>query len=89
MADADKTTFALKHPFTFKELEVKEVSLRRAKVADLKAVDGLKGDVEKIAKLTSILSGLALPAIDELDAEDFAAVSEVVAGFLGASPPTG
>ena len=89
MADAEAKTFTLKHPFTFKELDVKEVTLRRAKVADLKAVDGLKGDVEKIAKLTSILSGQPLPLIDELDAEDFAAVSEVVAGFLGASLPTG
>lgn len=69
---------------------VTEVQVRRPKVKDLRAMER-----DNIATVTQIDQGVAMAAlltelpveiIDEMDAVDFAAVSEVIAGFLPPGP---
>lgn len=76
-------TIQLKHPITVDGQEVTEVTLRRPKVRDLKAIEGVKSDMEKSIKLVSNLTQMKPAAVEELDAEDFTAISDQVGKFVG------
>lgn len=78
----------LAYPIEVEGELLSQVTLRRPKARDLKHMETAKGG--EIAKSMGLIAHLAeLPphAIEELDASDFQAISEVVAGFLMASAP--
>lgn len=83
------TTVTLKHPIQANGEELRAVTLQRPQVRHLKALDRAKGDVERAALLIGELAQLPPSAVDQLDGEDFAALSEVVADFFGGRLPTG
>ena len=83
----------LDHPFTADGKTLTEVSIRRPKVKDIRSIDTVKdqGDLQQGLTMASLLTGLGLEALDEMDAGDFARVSEIVMSFLPTSkaPQTG
>jgi hypothetical protein len=84
---APKTkTVTLQFPITVDGREVSEVTITRPKVKDLKAMDAaLDGITDKLDQgiiMVSVLTGLSHDAVEELDADDFTELSEVVAGFF-------
>lgn len=83
------TTVRLQYPIQAHGEEVTELTVRRPRVKDLRAMDAAAGDVSKTAVLIGGLCALTPKEVDSLDAEDFAALGQVVAGFLSAVQPTG
>lgn len=81
------TSIKLKHPIIADGVEVTELALRRPKVRDLERIDKVAGEIAKAVTLTADLAELTPDQVRELDAEDFAAVAERLADFLGDAPP--
>lgn len=79
----------LTHPIQANGEQLSVLELRRPKVKDLKALDQATGEVERVSLLIVALASIPPSSVDEIDAEDFARIAEVVGGFLGHHPPTG
>lgn len=69
--------------------EVSELTVRRPKVKDLRAMDAVQGDVAKTAMLIGALCGLTPREVDQIDAMDFATVGQAVTDFLPGAQETG
>ena len=88
-------TVRLSQPIVWEGKTVTEVQVRRPKVKDLRAMerDGTNpaSQIDQGVAMAALLTELPIAMIDEMDAVDFAAVSEVIAGFLpqGPAPATG
>lgn len=78
--------YKLKYPLESSKGTISEVTLRRPKAKDLLAVDQVaqkSGDLASVFTLVSLLSALTKSEVEDLDAEDFGELSEMVTGFLG------
>ncbi len=88
-------TVRLSHPIICDGKSVTEVHVRRPKVKDLRAMErdnsATATQIDQGVGMAAVLTELPVAVIDEMDAVDFAAVSEVIAGFLpqGPGPATG
>ena len=88
-------TVRLSQPIVWEGRTVTDVQVRRPKVKDLRAMerDGPNpaSQIDQGVAMAALLTELPVEVIDEMDAVDFAAVSEVIAGFLpmGPAPATG
>lgn len=77
-------TITLQFPIESEGQTLEEIPLRRPKARDLKKMEtGKGGEIAKSIDLIANLAEIPSSAVEELDAADFQAVSEVVAGFLG------
>jgi hypothetical protein len=67
--------------------DLKEVTLRRPKVRDIKEVMSLKGldDLDRDLLLVEKLSGVPKEVLEELDVEDWAKIQKVLAEMMGNS----
>jgi len=83
------TEIKLEHPIQANGETVETITLKRPQVRHLKAVDRAQGDIERAALLIGELAGLPPSAVEQIDAADFARLSEVIGGFFGGSLPTG
>ena len=86
------TTVMLSIPVVVEGDTITEISIRRPKVRDLRALEdvtqGKSSQLDQGAALLSLLAGIPEAAVEEMDATDFARVSEVIAGFFeGARVP--
>jgi len=85
----------LSHPIAWDGRTLTEVQVRRPKVKDLRAMErdtpNPANQIDQGVAMAALLTELPVEVIDEMDAVDFAAVSEVIAGFLpqGPAPATG
>jgi len=80
----------LKHPVIFNDEQVNEITLPdRLKLKHMKAMDSATGDIGKIAALIASMADWPMSAVDQIDVEDFNAISEVAGDFSGPSPATG
>ena len=85
----------LSQPIAWDGKTVTDVQVRRPKVKDLRAMERDNKDaasqIDQGVAMAALLTELPIEVIDEMDAVDFAAVSEVIAGFLppGPAPATG
>ena len=80
-------TMTLKHPITVDNITLHELTLRRPKVRDRLIVErSHTSDAEKEVALMANLAGTTKEMIEELDLGDYAALQEVLQGFLVASP---
>lgn len=95
---SDETVIPLKHPITYTAdkyegggaRELTELRLpARIKAKHLRAMDEAKGEIGKALAMVRAMTGLPHDAIDELDAEDVAAVTEALAAPLSGLPATG
>lgn len=73
-------------PILHDDKEITQVMLRRPKVKDLKrlnaALDGVTDQLDQGIVLAATLTGLPVEVIEELDADDFTTISEVIADFF-------
>lgn len=78
-----KTTYQLKYPVTLNGETITELNLRRPKARDLiKSQKAKGGEMEMIATMLADLAEITPRVVNELDAEDFAAVGEVIGNFM-------
>lgn len=84
----ENVTVQLSYPIKAHGETLLALTLRRPKVGDLRAVDGL-GDMGKLAKLIERCAGIPATSVDQIDAVDVAALGEVIGGFLGGSLANG
>ena len=88
-------TVRLSQPILWDGKSVTEIQVRRPKVKDLRAMERDNSvpatQVDQGVAMAALLTELPIDVIDEMDAVDFAAISEVIAGFLpqGPAPATG
>ena len=87
MAENTNKNFKLVHPFEFRGTQYNEVSMRRAKVRDLrefsKSLDKLD-PIQAMEVAIGNLTDLDDTVIAELDLEDFAPIKAHFEGFLDA-----
>lgn len=77
------TTITLKHPIKRDDgSDLKEIDLRRLTVADMKAMHGAKNSLEGSIIALSRAGSLSPDEIDRMDAADYNAMDEVLAGFM-------
>lgn len=92
---ADTIKIPLKHPIERKDAEgnvvanITEVTLRRPKGKQMRAMDSAKGAMGRTLALIAACGGLLPVEADELDGEDVLVLGERIADFLGQSLPTG
>jgi hypothetical protein len=55
----------------------------------MRAIDNAKGEIGKTLALIAASAGIPPSSTDLLDGEDITAAGEILADFLGQSPPTG
>jgi len=77
------------HPVTVGDEVVDTISLQRPKIKHLKMMDAVDGDIEKAEALLIALSGQSAAVISNIDAEDFAVLSEELGSFFDGALPTG
>ncbi|SMO65393.1 Phage tail assembly chaperone protein, E, or 41 or 14 [Thalassovita litoralis] len=86
MTEAKFKTVPLVSPVTFEGREITELRITKPKVKDLKrmntALDGVTDPLDQGIVLAATLTGLPVDAIEELDADDFTTISEVIADFF-------
>lgn len=78
-------TITLQHPFTFDGEKITELKLRRPKMRDMKKAQNHKDDLEKSIHMIADLAEVSPKLVEELDTEDFGAVSAKVGEFMGVS----
>lgn len=82
----DTARVKLARPIRLEERMIAEVTIRRPKVRDLRAMEKMREpggtELDQGIAMAAALCDLPLAAMDEMDAADFAAVSEVLGGFL-------
>lgn len=80
---------------TLGDQSLSEVSVKKPKVKDLKtlqdALAGIEDQLEQGILMAAVLTDLPREAIEEMDTDDFTAISEVIAGFFpkGTASATG
>lgn len=77
-----RETYNLKHAVSVDGEEYTALSIRRPKARDLIKARKLRDEVEQMASMLADLAEVPTKVIHELDAEDFAVLGEMVAGFL-------
>ena len=86
----DTARVKLVRPIKVEERRITEVVIRRPKVRDLRAMEKMREpggtELDQGIAMAAALCDLPLEAMDEMDAADFAAVSEVLGGFLPKAP---
>jgi hypothetical protein len=84
------TEIQLTQPINAYNEEVSVLKIREPNVGDLKAMDGVTGDIAKVCKLIERLASIPASSVEAISASDFTnKIAPVVAGFLGDSLPTG
>lgn len=67
------------NPKEGEEKTLSEVSLRRMLAGDMRVADRQKGEVAQALALLSQVSGIDIPTLERLDAEDFQALADMLA----------
>lgn len=78
----------LKYPIQVGPETVTTLQLRRLKAKDMRVMDRSSG-MDAMVQLAVAATGRTSGEIDELDAEDFSALQEVIGGFLAPGRKTG
>ena len=88
MTDTARVKLVL--PIRVGERMITEVAIRRPKVRDLRAMEKLREpgstELDQGIAMAAALCDLPMEAMDEMDAADFASISEVLGGFLPKVP---
>lgn len=82
---AQTETYRLEYPFTHKDEEYSELTIRRPKMRDLKKFEGIKDKMKKSITMLADLAEIAPEAVEEMDPMDFNQATALIAGFLGVS----
>ncbi|RDH45822.1 phage tail assembly protein [Zooshikella ganghwensis] len=72
-----KQLFKLEYPITVNGEEIKEINFRRPTAKDMKAIEQMGGgDIEGSINLLSMLSGIDINSIENLDVNDFRKIND-------------
>jgi hypothetical protein len=86
----DTARVKLVRPFKVEDSLITEVTIRRPKVRDLRAMERLREpgstELDQGIAMAAALCDLPMDAMNEMDAADFASISEVLGGFLPKAP---
>lgn len=83
---ADGTaTYRMLFPVKRGDGEVAEVTLRRPRVADVQAVDNVKGEFSKQIRMLAQVSGVEDPILKRFDLVDFYACDQIIRDLMGKS----
>lgn len=86
----DTARVRLVRPIRVEEHMITEVTIRRPKVRDLRAMEKMREpggtELDQGIAVAAALCDLPPEAMDEMDAADFASISEVLGGFLPKAP---
>jgi hypothetical protein len=86
----DTTGVKLVRPLNVEGQMITDVTIRRPKVRDLRALEKAREpgftELDQGIAMAAALCDLPLAVMDEMDAGDFAAISEVLGGFLPKAP---
>jgi hypothetical protein len=87
------STLPLVAPLTVGDKVISELSVRRPKVRDLREVEAAgtanMTEFDRAIAMAQRLCDLPDGVVEEMDAADFAALSEIIAGFLAPGPGKG
>ncbi len=82
-------TIKLDYPIAAEGRTIDEITLRRPKVRDMLAADGLAGsEAEKEIRMFANLAEMTPATIEALDLADYQALQEAYKGFLSSAPRT-
>ena len=86
----DTARVRLVRPIRVEERMITEVTIRRPKVRDLRAMEKMREpdstELDQGIAMAAALCDLPVEAMDEMDAADFASISEVLGSFLPKAP---
>ncbi len=86
----DSARVKLVRPIRVEERMITEVAIRRPKVRDLRVMEKLREpgstELDQGIAMAAALCDLPLAAMEEMDAADFASISEVLGSFLPKAP---
>jgi hypothetical protein len=86
MSDPKTKTVSLSVPVTFEGRDIAEIRIAKPKVKDLKrmnaALEGITDRLDQGIVMAAALTGYPVEMIEELDTDDFTAISEVIADFF-------
>jgi len=86
----DTARLKLSRPVEVGDKTIAEVMIRRPKVRDLRAMERAREpgatEMDLCIAMAAELCDLPLEVVDEMDAADFAAISEVITRFLPQAP---
>lgn len=85
---SDSVVIQLTRPLAFGSDTIDCLTVRRPKARDFRAITS-SAPFAVILDLAAALTHVPARYLDELDVDDFTALSEVVGGFLPQSPGTG
>lgn len=87
---SDTARVKLRRPVTVGEQTISEVTVRRPKVKDLRAMEKAREpggtEMDQGVAMAAALCDISVEFIDEMDAVDFASISEVITSFLPKAP---
>lgn len=89
---AEPTTVTLAHPIKRDGATISSLEVRRPRVGDLRHLESLPSGASMLTRelaMMARLTGLPAEVLDELDATDYAALTEAAAGFSDAAPAAG
>tara|TARA_R110001599_G_scaffold210877_5_gene408270 strand:+ start:1552 stop:1872 length:321 start_codon:yes stop_codon:yes gene_type:complete len=66
---------------------ITEVALKRFKGKQIKAVNKVKDEFDKVSKMIELSSGLTSIQVDEMDSTDITRIAEICSVFMDASQP--
>ena len=95
MSKAKEPSLTLRHPIELRNADgqvvetIAKLTFTRLNGRKLRASDNAQGEVGKTLALIAASAGIPPSTADLLDAEDITAAGEILADFLGRSPPTG
>lgn len=82
----DTVTYTLKEPVTYKDKQITSLTLRKLKMRDLAAMDGVTGETRRALAMVASMADVAIPMLEELGPADFAAMMEAAAPLMGNLP---
>ncbi len=85
----DSMTYRFQHQAKHQNREVTEIEVRAPRMRDLKAIDAVKGEVAKLAKIIELLTGMTAREIDDLHFDDVKGLGQIAAGLFGEAMPAG
>lgn len=82
------TTIKISTPIEFNGKSYTEFTFRKPKAKDLVQADLVKGETRRGLAIMASMAGVPLPVFEELEMEDFEAISAEVAALMGKFPTT-
>ena len=76
-------TYTLTTPIEYKGETIKTLALRPVRMKDLRTMDGMTGEIGRTLALVASITGVAIPALDEMTPDDFSGVMKALEPHMG------